>query len=79
MNDDIIKGKWKEITGDVKRRWGKLTDDDLLEIKGNAEHLRGSLQKRYGYSKDKAQSELDDFVKSMGEQGDKFRRRETAE
>jgi uncharacterized protein YjbJ (UPF0337 family) len=66
MNDDILKGKWKEMTGEVKRRWGKLTDDDLLEIKGNAEKLRGSLQKHYGYSKDEAQNEWDDFVRNYG-------------
>lgn len=66
MNDDILKGKWKEMTGEVKRRWGKLTDDDMLEIKGNAEKLRGSLQKRYGYSKDEAQREWDDFVSNFG-------------
>jgi uncharacterized protein YjbJ (UPF0337 family) len=79
MNDDILKGKWKEMTGEVKRRWGKLTDDDMLEIKGNAEKLRGSLQKRYGYTKDQAQHEYDEFVESMGDAGDKLRRRKAAE
>ncbi len=76
MNDDILKGKWKEVTGEVKRRWGKLTDDDLLEIKGNAEKLRGSLQKRYGYTKDRAQEEYDDFISNLGTTADALRGRE---
>jgi len=64
MSKDVLKGKWKELSGDVKRRWGKLTDDDMTEINGDAEMLRGKLQKRYGYSKDEAQDQYDQFVAS---------------
>ncbi|OGW48459.1 MAG: hypothetical protein A2078_09990 [Nitrospirae bacterium GWC2_57_9] len=62
MNTDILKGKWKEIKGDIKAKWGKLTDDDLTEIAGNEEKLVGILQKKYGYAKDEAEQEYRDFM-----------------
>ena len=62
MNEDILKGKWHEIQGDVKKTWGKLTDDDVMVINGESEKLLGFLQTKYGYEKDKAQKEYDDFI-----------------
>jgi uncharacterized protein YjbJ (UPF0337 family) len=62
MYEDILKGKWKEIKGGVKARWGKLTDDDLTQVEGNKEKLLGLLQQRYGYAKDKAEKEYTDFM-----------------
>ena len=57
MNDDILKGKWLEIKGRVKEKWGKLTDNDLREIEGKGEKLLGLLQKKYGHLRDKAELE----------------------
>lgn len=62
MDNDIIKGKWKELKGKVKQKWGSLTDDDMLQMKGTYEELSGSLQKRYGYDKDRAKKEIDKFL-----------------
>ena len=62
MNEDILKGKWKEIKGSVKAKWGNLTDDDLTEIEGMQEKLLGLLQTKYGYSKDKAEEEYKGFI-----------------
>lgn len=62
MNEDILKGKWLEIQGKVKEQWGKLTDDDLVEIGGKGEKLLGLLQKRYGYIREKAEPEYRDSV-----------------
>jgi uncharacterized protein YjbJ (UPF0337 family) len=62
MNEDILKGKWLEITGRVKETWGKLTDNDLGEIEGKGEKLLGLLQKKYGYIRDKAEPEYKDSV-----------------
>lgn len=59
MNRDILQGKWKEIMGDVKSWWGKLTDDDIKQIEGSKDKLIGILQKRYGYSKEQAMAEID--------------------
>jgi uncharacterized protein YjbJ (UPF0337 family) len=62
MYEDVLKGKWKEIKGGIKEKWGKLTDDDLTEIEGKKDKLLGFLQKRYGYAKDKAEQEYNDFI-----------------
>jgi uncharacterized protein YjbJ (UPF0337 family) len=48
MNEDILKGKWLEIKGRVKEKWGKLNNNDFVEIEGRGEKLLGLLQKRYG-------------------------------
>ncbi len=58
----MFKGQWKEIKGEIKSRWGKLTDDDLMEIEGNQEKFVGLLQKRYGYSRDEAEKEYKEFL-----------------
>ena len=62
MNEDILKGKWKEIKGSIKEQWGNLTDNDLTEIEGQQEKLVGLLQSKYGYSKDKAEEEYKKFI-----------------
>jgi uncharacterized protein YjbJ (UPF0337 family) len=62
MNEDVLKGKWKEIKGGVKEKWGKLTEDDLTQVEGNQEKLLGLLQQKYGYAKDKAEQEYKDFI-----------------
>ena len=45
---DQLKGKWLQFKGEVKKRWGKLIDDDLRQIEGNYEKVIGMLQQRYG-------------------------------
>ena len=62
MNEDILKGKWLEIKGRVKEKWGKLTDNNLGEIEGKGEKLLGLLRKKYGYIRDKAEPEYKDSV-----------------
>lgn len=62
MNKDIIEGKWHEVKGKLKQQWGKITDDDVLKMKGNYEELCGVIQERYGYQKDKAEKEVKDFI-----------------
>lgn len=61
MNSDVIKGKWKQLTGKIKERWGDLTEDDLQAADGHAEYLVGKLQERYGWSKERAEQEVRDF------------------
>lgn len=67
MNKDIFEGKWKEMRGQVKEWWGKLTDDDLDRVEGKAEQLVGLLQQKYGYTKERAQEEYDRRVKQYNE------------
>ena len=62
MNKDILKGKWLEIKGRVKEKWGKLTDNDFGEIEGRGEKLLGLLQKKYGYIREKTELEYQDGV-----------------
>ena len=65
MNWDRIEGNWKAFAGQVKAKWGKLTDDDITLAAGKRDFLLGKIQARYGYEKDKAERELDDFVRSL--------------
>lgn len=65
MNWDQVEGNWKQWTGKVKEKWGKLTDSDLTVIAGKREQLSGILQERYGYAKEQVDKELDEFTKSL--------------
>lgn len=58
MNWDQVEGKWKQMQGSLRERWGKLTDDDLQTIAGKKDQFLGRLQERYGYSKEQAEREL---------------------
>jgi uncharacterized protein YjbJ (UPF0337 family) len=55
LNQDVLKGKWKQVRGQVKAWWGDLTDDDLDTIDGNMDKLIGRLQERYGYAREDAE------------------------
>jgi len=62
MNQDIFEGKWKQIRGEAKAWWGKLTDDDLDRAAGKVEVFAGILQEKYGYSREHAVEEIDKHV-----------------
>ena len=62
MNEDVLKGKWMQIKGEVKSQWGKLTDDDLDRVEGDTEKLVGKVQERYGYAREDAKREVDAFL-----------------
>ncbi len=62
MNEDIAAGKWKQLSGKIKAKWGKLTDDDMQKAEGNEEYLRGKLQEHYGLAKDKADAALKELA-----------------
>jgi len=59
MNKDVLEGKWKQIRGEAKAGWGKLTDDDLDRAAGKFEVLTGLLQEKYGYTRQHASDEID--------------------
>lgn len=61
MDWDRIEGNWKQLKGAIKAKWGKLTDDDIEFIAGKREQLEGKIQERYGYEKDLAKKEIDDW------------------
>jgi uncharacterized protein YjbJ (UPF0337 family) len=61
MDNNVFKGKWKQMKGEVQKQWGKLTDDDLDVIDGEREKLVGKIQERYGHTKDAAEKEYHDW------------------
>jgi len=61
MNADTLKGQWHQVKGEIKNQWGKLTDNDLDQIAGQSEKLIGKLQERYGYARDRAEREFNEF------------------
>jgi uncharacterized protein YjbJ (UPF0337 family) len=63
MNRDIVEGKWTQLKGSVKEQWGKLTDDELTEVAGKRDRLSGKLQERYGWTKEEAERQIDDFFR----------------
>lgn len=65
MNEDFFKGKWHEMKGAVKEKWGKLTDDDLAEINGSREKLAGKIQKSYGLAQHEVEEQLRKWEKDM--------------
>jgi len=62
MNDDKIKGNWKELKGKAQKNWGKLTNDEIDEMEGSRTELVGKIQKAYGKSKEEAEKEVDQFL-----------------
>lgn len=65
MNWDTIKGNWKQITGDVKSEWGKLTDDEVQQAEGDRDKLVGTIQEKYGLAKDEAERQVDAFFAKL--------------
>lgn len=66
MNKETLAGKWHQLKGNVKEKWGKLTDSDITQIDGKREALLGKLEARYGYAKEKAEKEIQDFERACG-------------
>lgn len=65
MNEEQFKGRWNEIKGKVKERWGRLTDNEITEIDGRRDQLLGSIQTKYGIAKERAELELSRFMDSF--------------
>jgi uncharacterized protein YjbJ (UPF0337 family) len=64
MNDDIFKGKWKQLRGQIQQKWGDLTNDDLDRMQGTQTEFEGLLQERYGYTKERARQEVDNLLRA---------------
>ena len=67
MNEDRIKGQWKQLAGRIKEKWGKLTDDDLTIAEGNSQYLAGKVQERYGVAKDEAERQVAAWERHAGD------------
>ena len=64
MNSDQFEGKWKQLKGSVKQRWGKLTDDDITRLSGKKDELVGKIQERYGITREQAEKEADEWARA---------------
>lgn len=65
MNWDTVKGQWKQMKGELRKKWGKLTDDDLDTAAGDREKLEGAIQKRYGMERDAVKRDVDTWIASL--------------
>jgi uncharacterized protein YjbJ (UPF0337 family) len=65
MNWDVIQGKWKQLKGEARKQWGKITDSEWDEVGGNKDKFLGKLQERYGWSKDEAQRRADEYFDKL--------------
>ncbi len=71
LNEDTIKGKWREIRGEVQKAWGKLTDDELDKTKGDIKAINGLIQQRYGKTKENYSKKLSSIFQRFEDQKDK--------
>jgi uncharacterized protein YjbJ (UPF0337 family) len=62
MVSDVLKGNWKQLKGSIQEQWGELTDDEVDQVQGETQQLVGLLQEKYGYTKQEAESEIDEFL-----------------
>jgi len=62
---DRVSGMWKQFKGEAKKQWGKLTDDDLMEVEGNRDKLAGKIQERYGVAKEDANRQIDEWAERL--------------
>lgn len=65
MNEDILRGNWRQIQGLVQRQWGRLTGDDLAVVEGEFDRLVGVIQEKYGLARAEARQQLEDFLRQF--------------
>jgi uncharacterized protein YjbJ (UPF0337 family) len=66
MNWDQIKGKWHNVKGSIRAKWGDLTDDEIEQFEGNRENMIGKIQEKYGIAKEEAEKQVEEWTKSHG-------------
>ncbi|MGQ0643288.1 MAG: CsbD family protein [Gemmatimonadaceae bacterium] len=64
MNREEMSGRWTQLKGEAQRQWGKLTNDDLDVVAGDAKKLAGKIQERYGKAKDEAEREVNTWIEN---------------
>jgi uncharacterized protein YjbJ (UPF0337 family) len=72
MNQHVLQGKWKQFRGGLKKQWGNLTDDDITRIEGSLDQFVGVLQERYGYTKERAEKEIGQYMSYYHDQMDDY-------
>ena len=59
--EDKIKGNWNQIKGKLKKKYGELTNDDLVYVEGKEDELLGRIQKKTGKSKAEVKKFIDEL------------------
>lgn len=67
LNDNIVGGKWKMLKGEIQKAWGKLTDDELEQTKGNLSQVTGLVQQRYGENQESIRTRINDFITGIAD------------
>jgi len=67
MNTDIFEGQWRQMRGEIRSWWGRLTENDLEKVAGKKDRLIGTLQEKYGYTREAAQQEIDRRLREYSE------------
>ncbi|MGH8615935.1 MAG: CsbD family protein [Gammaproteobacteria bacterium] len=65
MNWEQVQGHWKLLKGTVKQKWDNLTEEEIDMVEGKREELIGRLEVKYGYTKEKAEAEVDAWAKNL--------------
>jgi uncharacterized protein YjbJ (UPF0337 family) len=68
VNQQVLSGKWNEVKGELKKKWGKLSDDDLRSFNGNVDQLIGRIQQKTGESREA----IEHFLSQFSEEGSQF-------
>ena len=63
MNRDRLEGKWKQFSGSVRERWGRLTDDQLSVVAGRHDQVAGRYQEKYGVAREEGKRQLREFLR----------------
>jgi uncharacterized protein YjbJ (UPF0337 family) len=75
MNKDQFKGRWDQFKGELKKQWGKFTDDDLLQIEGDYQKFQGTMQAKYGDRKEEVSRWADQWFERQQEEAEAERKR----
>lgn len=67
LNENIVGGKWKLVKGQIRKAWGKITDDELEQTKGNLTQVTGLVQQRYGENQESIRTRINDFITELGD------------
>jgi uncharacterized protein YjbJ (UPF0337 family) len=67
MNWNIIEGKWKEVSGSLREKWGDLTDDEIQSLSGKRDQLEGVIQTKYGITQEQAKQQIDEWANWLKE------------
>lgn len=70
MNEQIVKGKWNEMKGELMRTWGKITGDEMDANSGNLTAIAGLVQQRYGLAKEEAMKKVGEIAARYGQKTD---------